>query len=246
MGDRAVTGVPAEPQPRGGLGEHRNAVLGGEGGEGGGYSRAGFAAGDRQRATGARDRIGEGANQLGLGGAGGKADRQRSLPFAALTRERVSGGDISRPRLGPERIAPGQVQVHRPAPAERLRDCPAGDRAVVQQAIVVRIVAADFAEPAHGGAVEADLVDRLPRADAAQLRRPIGSEGDQRHARQVGLGDRRVQVGSGGAARAGERHGRTGGKRGAEPDEPGRALVEDDLDLDPGLTVERQRHGRRT
>ncbi len=56
----------------------------------------------------------------------------------------------------------------------------AAGRAHVQQAGVVGVVGADLAEPAGGGAVEADLVDRLPGADPAQLGRPIGGEDDQR------------------------------------------------------------------
>ena len=73
------------------------------------------------------------------------------------------------------------------------------------QARVVGVVGADLAEPASRGAVEADLVDRLPGADPAQLRRAIGGQHEQRHRRPVGLDDGGVEVGggrAGGAARA--------------------------------------------
>ena len=52
----------------------------------------------------------------------------------------------------------------------------------MQQPVVVRLVGPDLAEPAHRGAVELQLVDRLPGADAAQLRRPVRGQHDQRHA----------------------------------------------------------------
>ena len=97
---------------------------------------------------------------------------------------------------GAERLAPGQVQVDRAGAdlAARPRQRPAGDRAHVEEARVVGLVGADFAEPAHRFAEGLDLVDRLAGADAAQLRRPVGAEDDQRQRRFVGLGDRGVVV----------------------------------------------------
>ena len=71
---------------------------------------------------------------------------------------------------------------------------PAGDRAEVQQAVVVGFVGSDLAEPAHRFAVELELVDRLARTDVAELRRAVGGEHDQRHARLVGLDDGGVEV----------------------------------------------------
>ena len=122
---------------------------------------------------------------------------------------------------------------------------PAGDRAVVQEPVVVGLVGADLAEPAHRGAVELQLVDRLPGADPAQLGRAVGGQGDQRHARLVGLADRRVEVGGGGARGAEHRHRRARRLRGAEGEEGGRALVDDHGHLDRRLAPERQRQRRR-
>ena len=65
----------------------------------------------------------------------------------------------------------------------------------MQQAVVVGLVRADLAEPAHRGAVELQLVDRLAGADPAQLRRPVRREDEQRDRRMVGLADRGVVVG---------------------------------------------------
>ncbi len=76
----------------------------------------------------------------------------------------------------------GRLRWTGPGPrlAARRRQRPAGDGAVVQQPVVVGLVGADFAEPAHRRAEELDLVDRLPGADPAQLRRPVGAEHEQR------------------------------------------------------------------
>ncbi len=78
-------------------------------------------------------------------------------------------------------------------------------------------------------AEQPDLVDRLVRADAAQLGRPIGGQEHQRRAGQRRLDDRREEFGGGGAARAG--HGdRTAGRlRDAEREEARGALVEMDV-----------------
>ena len=93
---------------------------------------------------------------------------------------------VTAPSIGErrQRLAPGQVEVDRSRTrlAASSPPGPAGDRAVVEQTLVVGLVCADFAEPAHGVAVELDLVDRLPGADAAQLRRPVGGQRDQRDA----------------------------------------------------------------
>ena len=45
----------------------------------------------------------------------------------------------------------------------------------------------DLAEPPHRGPVELHLVDRLAGADPAELRGPVGGQGDQRNRRLVGL-----------------------------------------------------------
>ena len=70
---------------------------------------------------------------------------------AALQRERVGRRDRALDRDRRQRLAPGQVEVDGPGPdlAARRRQRPAGDRAVVEQPVVVGLVGADFAEPAH-------------------------------------------------------------------------------------------------
>ena len=80
----------------------------------------------------------------------------------------------------------------------------------MQEAGVVGVVVADLAEPAHRRAVELELVDRLPGADPAQLRRAVGGEHDQRHRGLVGLADRGVQVRRRGARGAEDRDRRAG------------------------------------
>ena len=145
-----------------------------------------------------------------------KAEGSRSIRVTAVSgravapfqRQRIGRGDRALDRERRQRLAPGKVEVDRPRPRLPARggQRPAGDRAVVQQPVVVGLVGADFAEPAHRGAEELDLVDRLPGADPAQLRRPVGAEDDQRHRRFVGLADRRVVVRGGGAGGAEQRH----------------------------------------
>ena len=144
-----------------------------------------------------------------------------------------------------QRLAPGEVEVDRARPGLASRRCqrPAGDRAVVEQPVVVGRVGADFAEPPHRGAEELDLVDRLPGPDPAQLGRPVGGEHDQRQPRLVGLADRRVVVGRRGARGAEQRHRVAARLRGAEGEEAGGALVDDHrhLDLRPPPQGQRQR-----
>ena len=70
-----------------------------------------------------------------------------------------------------------------------------------------RRVIVDLEVPLGGAAVELDLVDRLPGADVAQLRRAVGGQDQQRHARLVGLDHGGRVVGGGGARGAGQRGG---------------------------------------
>ena len=184
-----------------------------------------------------------------------KAEGSRSIrvtavsgrPVATFQRQRVGRGHRALDRDRRQRLAPGKVEVDRPGP--RLAPCgrqrAAGNRAVVQQAVVVGRVGADFAEPAHRGAEELDLVDRLAGADPAQLRRPVGAQHHQRQRRFVGLADRRVVVGDGGAGGAEQRHRLAARLCGAEREEPRRALVDDHRHLDLRLAPERQRQRRR-
>ena len=110
----------------------------------------------------------------------------------------------------------------------------------MEQAVVVRVVRPDLAEPADGRAVEADLVDRLPGADTAQLRRPVAGEHDQRDRGLIGLADGGVEVGGGRPRRAGDRDRLAGGVRGSESQERRRALVDDARRDDPALPQQGQ------
>ena len=107
-----------------------------------------------------------------------------------------------------ERLAQREVQVHRAGAAlERGPVRAAGELAQpAQRAPGVAGVVVDLAGTTWPAlAVELDLVDRLPGADVAQLRRPVGGEHEQRHARLVRLDHGRRVVGRRGARRARER-----------------------------------------
>ena len=180
-----------------------------------------------------------------------KAEGSRSIrvtavsgrPVATPQRQRIGRGHRGLDRHRRQRLAPGEVEVDRPRPrlAARRGQRPAGDRAVMEQPVVVGRVGADFAEPAHRGAEDLDLVDRLTGADPAQLRRPVGAEDDQRHSRFVGLDHRRVIVGDGRAGGAEQCHRLAARLRGAEREEGRRALVDDHGRLDLRLAPERHR-----
>ncbi len=94
-------------------------------------------------------------------------------------------------------------------------------------------------ERPHRAAVHLDLVGGLVRPGAAQGRRPVRGEDDERQAGVVGLEHRRVQVGHRGAAgrHDGDRLPRAPGQ--AEGEEAGGPLV------DPGVQGERAVGGRR-
>ena len=84
------------------------------------------------------------------------------------------------------------------------------------------------------------LVDGLRRADVVELGRPVGRAHEQRHAGQVGLDDRRVQLDGGGAAGGEHDDGLARGGRQAEGQEAAAALVVVDVDARCG----RRRPGR--
>ena len=88
-------------------------------------------------------------------------------------------------RLGPVVAAAGdqrlpERQVEVDGPVERRRVGAAGERAPVRDLPGHRLRDADLGEQPHGGAEQAELVDRLVGAGAAQLRRPVGGEDEQR------------------------------------------------------------------
>ncbi len=173
--------------------------------------------------------------------------RGQGPPLASAQGQRIGRAYGSLDGNRCQRLAPGQVEVDRSRSrlAASRRQRPAGDRAVVQQPVVVGRVRPDFAEPAHRGAEDLDLVDRLAGADPAQLRRPVGAEHDQGHARLVGLDHGRVVVGDSGARGAEQCHRSPARLRGSQREEGGRALVDDRRHLDLRLAPERHRQGSR-
>ena len=242
---RAVVGAAAEL--RGRLGEDREAGRLGEVGERLAQLGVELAAGDDHPGDRLVDVLGDLLEQEVRGLEVDRRHRGQRPPVAPLERERVGRGDRALDRDRRQRLAPGEVEVDRARArlAAGGGEGPAGDRAVVEEPVVVGLVGADFAEPAHRRAVELDLVDRLAGADPAQLRRPVGGQRDQRQRRLVGLADRRVEVGGGGARGAEHRHRRAARLRGAEREEGGRALVDDHRHLDLRLAPERHRQRRR-
>ena len=84
-----------------------------------------------------------------------------------------------------ERLAQRQVEVHGAGPPVDARSTRRGRRARASSARARRVASMrpDLDEPLRRAAVELDLVDRLPGADVAQLRRAVGGQHDQRHAR---------------------------------------------------------------
>ena len=141
----------------------------------------------------------------------------------------IDGADLrlgcDRGRL--ERIGKWQIEVD----GARRRAAGCGDRSAshfarVSQHSTVGTGHSDLGKPTHVCAVEADLVDRLPRAPFAQFGRPIGAEYDQRHVGVVGLDHCWVEVRRRRTGCADERGRRTGRLRGAEGKKARRPLVD--------------------
>ena len=139
-----------------------------------------------------------------------------------------------------------EVQVHRPGPpVDRGPERAAGELAQPLHARRAGGVVVDLEVPLGGAAVELDLVDRLPGADVAQLRRAVGGQHEHRHARLVRLDHRGRVVGGGGARGAGQR-GREAGRLGqAEREERRAALVEVGGRAQPRVARQRQHQRRR-
>jgi hypothetical protein len=99
--------------------------------------------------------------------------------------------------------------------------------------------------PAHGGAEEASLLDRLRRADVAQFGRPVGAAHDERDVRLVCFHDGRMEVRNRGAGRAQQDDGFATALRDPERAKCGGAFVEHDVDAHTCIAVQRQRERRR-
>ena len=142
-----------------------------------------------------------------------------------------------------ERLAPGKIEMDRARPglAAGGGERPAGDRTEVEQPFVIGLVRADLAEPAHRGPVDLHLVDRLPGADPAQLRRPVGGQRDQWNRGLVGLADRGVEVCCCRAGGAEHRHRCARRLRRPEREVRRGALIDDHGHVDLRLAPERHR-----
>ena len=126
------------------------------------------------------------------------------------------------------------------AAVERGPERAAGELAQPAHPLRRGLVLVDLEVPLGRGAVELDLVDRLPGAEVAQLRRPVGGQHEQRHARLVGLDHGRRVVGRRGPGRARERD-RAAARLGqAEREEGAAALVQVRRRADPRLAREAQ------
>ena len=126
-------------------------------------------------------------------------------PHLGLLVEGPRGGQVT--RGADERLPEREVEVHGSGPLPR--GPPPGVRGeATPMGRPARDRGTQVARPAHRGPVEAPLVDGLGCADAAQLRRAVRGQHEQRHAGVVGLDDRSVELDRSGAARAQHRGGR--------------------------------------
>jgi hypothetical protein len=212
-GDDGRTGdVGAAAQLRGGVGENRPARRAAEARHRGGECDVrveGPARDDAARV--AADEVGECSDGVGVRSANGLDDGGVGAAGAPRGREGLALAEIRRHvardlrRL--ERLAEREVQVDRAGrtPARRGHR-PARQRARVTQGAPAGFGQCRLGEPANVVAVEVRLVDGLPRAPLAQLRRSIGGEQQQRDARVVGLDDRGEEVRRRGARGAHQGH----------------------------------------
>ena len=193
---------------RGGRGASARSARRGSGspsrGRGGREARAapGRSGGRRRSRRRSRRRCGPAtSSRMNCGGLEVDAGRPRSAarPPRPCEGQRVGRGHRALDRDRRERLAPGQVEVDGAGPdlAARPRRAPGRRPSAVQQARVVGVVGADFAEPAHRFAEGLDLVDRLPGADPAQLR-----AAGRRSARSAAAPIRRPRRPPGGSSRA--------------------------------------------
>ncbi len=103
---------------------------------------------------------------------------------------------------------------------------------------------AHLEEPLGGVAEQLQLVDRLPGAVLAQLRRAVGGEQEQRHPRLVRLDGGRQELGGGRPGGAGDGHRESRGLGQAEREEARAALV-DVREAAQALLARERQHERR-
>ncbi len=214
------------PGTGGGLGEHRPARLPGQA-----QQRRGVAA-----AVAADDHAALGPRQFQGTCPGGAAGKARPYPPVRAAVQWL-GPAARRTALarrvrqaGHQRLTQRQVQVHRPgdpvAGARGGRPGAAGQRPPVGVHARPRLRHPGLAEPADRVPVQLDLVDGLVRAGAAQLRRPVGGEHEQRHPGLAGLDHGPVEVRRRGPRGADQRDRPPARLGQAEREERGRPLVD--------------------
>lgn len=163
----------------------------------------------------------------------------------ALGRVRRVAG-VGQRRLGHQGIAEGEVEVHG-AGAVGAFGCapgPARQRPPVGRHARNPIGGAHLGEHPYRGTEQTDLVDGLVGAGAAQLRRTVGGEHQQRNTALVGFQHRGVEVGRGGPRRA-HQGGRAALDAGQARREVGsRPLVDADVHPDVRVAGQGQRQGR--
>ena len=171
--------------------------------------------------------------------ASAPSSSRRSPPLGGDERRRrdLVGRSAQRP-VGQQRLAERDVEVDG---SGRSRDAPSPRRARQPSARARRVAGSpskqrQLGEPLGMPAEDAVLVDGLRRAAVPQLGRPVGGEDDERHARQY---DASTTAGSKLRRPPSRRSratatGRRGGPRQAEREEPGRPLVEQHADAEPG------------
>ena len=159
--------------------------------------------------------------------------RERTVPGIHLRLER-----LARPHVQVDRAAA------RPAGTEHGLSRGSTDRPQTQRIDRTREI--DLGEVADGRTEELRLVRRLRRPAVHQLHRSVGSQGDQRNACLAGFHHRRQVVGRRRPRSADHDRRHACGPRLAEREEPGRPLVDDAGDVQPGgRRIERRQHQRR-
>ena len=214
------------PGTGGGLGEHRPARLPGQA-----QQRRGVAA-----AVAADDHAALGPRQFQGTCPGGAAGKARPWPpvraavqwLGPAARRTALARGVR--QAGHQRLTQRQVQVHRPgepvAGARGGRPGTAGQRPPVGVHARPRLRHPGLAEPADRVPVQLDLVDGLVRAGAAQLRRPVGGEHEQRYPGLACLDHGRVEVRRRGPRGADQRDRPPARLGQAEREKRGRPLVD--------------------
>jgi hypothetical protein len=218
---------------------------GGQRGDGRGERRVVLRPADDQPARGL-DQLAREFVDHGTVGQGEAVGGGREGPAIGATGRRHDIGQFRHSLAGlrHERLAEREVEVDRPARrGGGGRDGPRGGQAHLAQQIGGDVRDRQRVEPLDVPAVEADLVDRLRRAEVLQLGRAVGGQHDQRYTREERLDHGGVEVGGGGAGAAQDRDRRAGRPGHPEREEGRRALI--DVQPDADSAFRRQRDGER-